>query len=309
MIPSEADSPAARSFLFLSFAKFRSALASTFLFKVPQIRNLCNFIFKLLKPRGVIKVTCEGHTLFVDGRDAVMIPHFVSGGRYEPEVTDFFRHVLRPGMTVFDIGANWGYFSLLAAALVGNQGRVFAFEPEPRNFALLQRNIRANGYTNIVAVPKAISNRQGTVTLFHDRRNLGGHSISEDCVPLKNRGGSVEVETTTLDEFVDALGEEKRVDLIKMDVQGAEGLVLERAHETLRRNKVRIVMEFWPSGLGRLGTDALQLLQELQVLGFEIRVAGQLEQEPLMGNKLLELVQSCKGPHSAAHQNLLLEKR
>ena len=73
-------------------------------------------------------------------------------------MTDVVTKEIQPGDTVLDLGANIGYFTLLFAKLVGNNGIVFAFEPEPQNIALLTKNIKINNYKNVTLVPKAVSN-------------------------------------------------------------------------------------------------------------------------------------------------------
>lgn len=97
-------------------------------------------------------------------------------GQYEPATTAVVMKVVTSGDVVVDVGAHWGYFTLLAASLCGTRGRVFAFEPHPRNLALLSKNVAANGLTNVVVVQKAVSNRAGTAELLQSPSTTG-HSI------------------------------------------------------------------------------------------------------------------------------------
>jgi precorrin-6B methylase 2 len=83
------------------------------------------------------------------------------GRAYEPMTTLAFHTLVQPGDRVVDVGAHVGYFTLLAARLCGPNGRVFAFEPHPDNFRLLERNIRENGAENVTAVRKAVADRAG----------------------------------------------------------------------------------------------------------------------------------------------------
>ena len=80
-------------------------------------------------------------------------------------------------MTAVDVGANLGYYTLLFAELVGPKGQVYAFEPVPYNASLLNRSVRANGYTNVIAVAKAVSNATGATTLHLNAGNFGNHTI------------------------------------------------------------------------------------------------------------------------------------
>ena len=92
-------------------------------------------------------------------------------GSYEPEVSATLREVLPPGATFVDIGANIGWFSLLAASLVGPTGRVIAIEPNPRNVALLRQSAKDNGFDNIDVVTVALGERRGAAALETDGSN------------------------------------------------------------------------------------------------------------------------------------------
>ena len=122
-------------------------------------------------------------------------------------------------MTVLDVGCGKGYFSLAIARMVGPTGRVIAFEPDPESFALLQKNVAANGYANVVLEQKALSNEPGSLKLYLAEENLGDHRI----YPVGERE-FVEVEAVTLDDYLAEKG--GRVDFIKVDTQGAEGVIL-----------------------------------------------------------------------------------
>ena len=143
---------------------------------------------------------------------------------------------------MLDIGANVGYYTLLAARLVGPSGMVYAFEPERSNFQLLVENITLNRYRNVVPVEKAVSNTCGRTELFLDPENFGAHSLSPQCCDTRSK--PVTVETVTLDNFLRRT-HDMHVDVIKIDVQGAEGLALEGARQMLAANpQLTIFMEF-----------------------------------------------------------------
>src|SRR5437867_4507919 len=173
----------------------------------------------------------QGFQMIITTKDDPGFPVNLLLGNYEPGATDVFNAVLRPGMTVVDIGANRGYFSLLSAKLVGPYGRVYAFEPEPHNYGLLLRNINLNKLSNILPLQLAVSNADGTGLLFLDPANPGGHTMYAD--PSLRPGHSVK--TTTLDCFLSERGWPS-VNLIKIDIEGGEPAALEGMRETLRRN-------------------------------------------------------------------------
>lgn len=211
--------------------------------------------------------------------------------RYEPETTRLFRRLLQPGMTVVDIGAHAGYFSLIGAGCVGPAGTVYAFEPFPASFQQLQRNIALNGYKNIHAVRRAVSDATGVHKFLvnpkgSDRNSLFAGEISWGA-------DSPEVETTRLDDFM----EERnwpRVDLIKMDIEGAEHAALAGMKQTLEKCGVRfLITEFSPPSLVAAGCDPQEFLQELANAGFSLyTIEGEEEPQPLNPSGFSGLVQA-----------------
>jgi FkbM family methyltransferase len=193
-------------------------------------------------------------------------------GKREAYMTHLFKAMLQPGMVVCDIGSYIGYYALLAAQRVGNSGRVFAFEPDPHNFAYLSRNIRANGLDGIiVAVQKAVSDQSGCRPFYiHE----GDRSRSS----LFWREGNVRemtVECVRLDEFIDEFfGDETRgVDLVKMDIEGGELQALKGMERTLASSPSMVMfVECNPKVLRAAGGDARQLVEILENYGFVVQV-------------------------------------
>jgi FkbM family methyltransferase len=235
----------------------------------PGLMTLMSLLYRILKPKGRILTSVRNFKILLRGKDDVMTPEILTHGCHEPSESQVFLDHVKPGMTILDIGANIGYFSLLVFKKI-DSGKVYAFEPEPNNYATLTDNIALNHARNIVAVPKALSNQKGSCRFFLDEGNFGAHTFSSSNIQTQNRN-SIEVETIPLDDFVRDAG--IRVDFIKMDVQGAEGLVLEKATETLKRDTPKILMEFWPEGLRNLKTDPLSLLRQL-AKDYEISLIG-----------------------------------
>jgi FkbM family methyltransferase len=129
-------------------------------------------------------------------------------GFYEENETEMFEKIIKAGDTVLDISANIGYYTLIFAKLVGKNGRVFAFEPEPTNFALLKRNVRMNSYNNVVLEQKAVSNKTGKVKLYISE-NPGLHRIYNSYDGRK----FIEVEAICLDDYFKNY--DKNIDLLK----------------------------------------------------------------------------------------------
>lgn len=227
---------------------------------------------------------------------------------YEKAETELFKKAVKEGMVVVDIGANIGYYSLIAAMLVGESGKVYAFEPVPDNYVLLVKNIRANSYTNIVATQKAVSDSSGKARLFlsdmaHD------HSFStKNVISDRHRAGSIEVDTITLDEFFRKEAKQ-RIDIIKIDAEGAEWLILRGMENLIRINKkLKILIEFWPEGVRSLGSNPLELVNILYDNNFRVQLVDQDKQEI---NEISheQLTKMCERPVTGNGSiNLFIEK-
>ncbi|MCX6811322.1 MAG: FkbM family methyltransferase [Candidatus Berkelbacteria bacterium] len=244
--------------------------------------------------------------MYINAEDSGIAPDLLTSGMYEPFQTELLRKLITKNMTVVNIGANIGYYTLIAANKVGPNGKVYAFEPEPKNYQLLIKNIEKNGYKNILPIQVAISDKQGTLKLFLDKSNLGNPSLAEQNIGEKN--GFVEVKTNSLDNFFEKHSKDFKVDLLLMDTQGAEGLILDGAKKIIRNNKLKIIMEFWPWGLNNVGTDALNLLKRLKKYGFKI---GLINETNKCINYLLpeKIVGMCKNSQNGrGYVDLLLEK-
>jgi FkbM family methyltransferase len=192
-------------------------------------------------------------------------------GTREVLETEIFRRELEPEMTVMDLGANIGYYTLQAASIVGPSGKVYAIEPFPDNFALLRRNIERNGYESIVETFQlAISDRVGTARMY-----LGDANNLHTLVNLDPAGGrakpSIEVPTTTLDDFL--LGK-RPVDFLRMDIEGGECQVFDGMTETLKRSSLpRIFFEVHPEGPIDPDPRYTPRLERLLAAGYHCRYA------------------------------------
>ena len=215
-----------------------------------------------LKVAGV-----RGLVLYLDPSDYVMTPFLVKTGTWEPDETEWLVRTVQPGETFVDAGANIGYYTVIAARLVGESGKVYAFEPDPRNLELLRKNVRANGLTNVVIEPKALSNAPGPIKLFLAPNNKGDHRIYQ---PEGESRPSVDVEAVRLDEYLQIAG--RSLDVLKVDTQGAEGLILEGASGAFAREGDRpaIFMEFWPHAMRSMGTNPTALLEKLRSLRYKL---------------------------------------
>lgn len=151
-------------------------------------------------------------------------------GHYEIEKQAAVCRLVKPGMRIFDIGANAGFYTLAFSRLVGANGHVWAFEPLPENIRNLRRHVELNALRNVTVVDVAISDRSGSAQFQRAPSNSMGR--------LAEQGG-ITVQTVTLDDFCEQTG---GPDLIKMDVEGAESVVLEGARRTLLNHRPVILL-------------------------------------------------------------------
>ena len=186
-----------------AFSRLVAALSRAGVERVPGARPAYALLHRLVFPGGEQRVVVNGMPMWVDTRDRVIATHLLGDEIWEASETAAFLAHVRPGMCVFDVGANIGYYTLLAARAVGPSGRVYAFEPEPHNFELLTRNVAENRFTNVRAINAAVSNRVGVVRLHLDDANFGSASPSRSVRSVRRRAAPVEVETVRLDDYAD----------------------------------------------------------------------------------------------------------
>ncbi len=121
-------------------------------------------------------VDVKGNKMYIDPKRNPAIALYDIGG-YENVETQLFESHIKEGDVVLDLGANIGYFTLIAAKCVGANGKVYAFEPDPTNFSFLKRSVEINNYKNVVCEQKAVSNKNGVVKLFLHDYQTGAYTI------------------------------------------------------------------------------------------------------------------------------------
>ena len=252
-----------------------------------------NWVFDRLRQK---EVTVHGFPFLLDPLDSLELSIFRT---YEPFETSLLSAEIRPGMTIVDVGANIGYYTLLFSKLAGNAGRVYAFEPEPQNFSLLKQNLTRNNRTNVVALNRAASDQVGTSFLYLSSENYGDHQ----AYPSADGREKVPITMVRLDDCV-----EGPVNLIKMDVQGFEARALSGMETVIAASpRLTIFTEFWPEGLRRAGSDAAEFLRRLRSLDLEIFFINEYANrlEPADDAELLQRY----APPLGTHTNLLCRRR
>jgi FkbM family methyltransferase len=212
----------------------------------------------------------EGHRFQLEvhsSGDPIFAPQLAAaGGVWEPTETRIFDRLLADARVVFDVGANVGWYTTIASQTLGAQGQVFAFEPDPGTSALLESNLARNGLTNVRIIRTALSDRPGEAA-WDTSAHPGDFHIAQGPAPT---GATVLL--TTIDAFCAEHAVE--IDVLKMDVQGAEPRVLAGMMKTLQRQRRKpcILSEFWPWGIKRGGSSATIYLNTLEALGYEALV-------------------------------------
>jgi FkbM family methyltransferase len=209
-------------------------------------------------------VLVSGHRMLLHefSKDRWITPMLEAGKLIEPFAAEWAGNFVRVGDICLDIGAHIGVGTLALARLVGPTGRVMAFEPEQGNFALLEANVRLNGYENVALHQAAVSNRSGEARLHVSDDNAGGHFLDNTT----NGGRTMPVPTIILDELLESI---ERLDFIKLDIQGAETAALQGMKRLLGQQECGVlIVKFWPAGLNRAGSNSEELLESLSDFGF-----------------------------------------
>lgn len=204
---------------------------------------------------GQVTEPIEGYPMCLDLADLVQRNTFMR--TWEVSEVRLMKRLLRPGAVFFDVGANFGYYTAVAARRVGPEGQVFAFEPEPGIFGSLSAWVNRAAIGQVRCVRAALSDREGMLTLYVPPPSFQNHdpSVFEYCTGMEK----VEVNRLTLDGFC----EDNRIahiDVLKLDVEGHEEQVLAGGEQTFRQGRVEWVLcEFNPQFSGQSGAELERL--------------------------------------------------
>ncbi len=207
-----------------------------------------------------------GFSIYTQMDDAA-VGRYVREDDYERDVSALFRARLRPGDHVLDLGANIGYFSMLSASLVGPAGSVIAVEPNPANARLVEASRRANGFDTVLVAQVAAGLSPGLLVLNRSHSNGTTSAVPDGTAAL------LDAETVGCVRADTLVPPNRRIALIKADVEGAEYLALGGCTATIRRDRPLIVSEFSPSLMpGISGISGPAYLDWLVGLGYRLHV-------------------------------------
>ena len=227
-----------------------------------------------LYPLAPVWVQVEPHVrMWLDPADYVS-HQILETGSCEPTSWAALQQHLAAGDTFIDVGAHIGYYSLRAAPVVGPSGHVIAIEPNPDTLPKLHGNIQASGATTINVQPFACAEVDATLDLFAaSRTNTGETSLSQSNASQDGPpAATYRVRARPLDDIVRDAGV-SRVDAVKIDVEGAEMMVLKGAHETLDRYHPALLVELVDRQLQAMGSSANEVVQFLHAHGYTARRA------------------------------------
>ena len=209
-------------------------------------------------------VEIEGRKMFTQNNDGLALSIFKI---YEPNQTEIVKKYVRKGDIVIDIGAHVGYYTLLMAQLVGKNGKVYSFEPDPVNFQLLKKSVEINGFENVVLIQKAVSNITDKVKLFLGDDDSAINRIYD--AKLGDAKESIDVESITIDEYFKE--NDELINFIKIDSEGSEVKIINGMKQFLSRNQELVMMtEFFPFLIKKSGDEPNQYLKSLEKSGFSL---------------------------------------
>lgn len=249
-------------FNFLEFV--RRIFSGKFTHSLPFIGRIYHFFYSYLKPDFVKN---DWGILYLDRGDILgLLRNNGISGKF---MTELVKKNIKKGDTAVDLGAHIGYFTTLFSNLVGNEGKVIAFEPDEKTFSILSKNISVNNLKNVYLSKLAVADKSGDANFYlygSGISSLGNLADMPDYLVNKN-APVARIYTTTLDNFFNS----ERVDFIKMDIEGSEGLALKGGEKLLSRKNLKILTEFTIQILERASkTSGKEFIQKLFDFGFKV---------------------------------------
>lgn len=249
--------------LLLLYKFFAKHLTGTNISRNPIARKLISNLNSKLKPEYVL---INGKKLFLDENDSLFLSLF----SHETMQVSLSKKEIKKGNVVLDIGAHIGYYTIIFSELVGPEGKVYAFEPHPKNFQLLKKTVETNNLTNVEIFQNIVSDKNQSVDFYLSKLDsIGNRMFVSDDADTK-----IKIDSITIDEFLK--NRNGKIDFIKMDIQGAEVLAIDGMKNTLRNNPhLKIIQEWWPTAIQKHGKEPDSHLNFLEKLGFNFYVVDE----------------------------------
>lgn len=248
------------------------------------IRIINDSIISSIKPDFI---EIRGHKMVIDSLDNLYLDIFKTHDEFE---TKFVERIIKKGDIVIDVGAHMGYYSLLFAKLVGKEGKIFAFEPDPKNFSRAEKNIKLNNYTNVLLTQKAVSDKTGDATLY-----LGDLSGGNSIMSTKENQKKISIKSVKLDDFFEH--GEKKIDFVKLDAEGFEYAIIHGMESILSQNKELVLLvEFYPELIKKAGVEPIEYIKLLDSNGFELYELDEKNEEVIALNDFKQIIQKYSHP-------------
>lgn len=213
------------------------------------------------------KINVNGYQMFVIPKDKGISEELSMFKIHEPLNTKFLAKQLQEGMICLDIGANLGYFAFLESSKVGKTGKVIAVEPAPITYELFKKNIELQKYQNISSYNFAFSNNIGTVDFFISNSSNWSRIVGEKDPYHGDEGKIIKIECKPIDDFIEELGL-KKLDLIRIDLEGYEYEIFQGAKKTLSQLKPMLQIEVHRDFMGI--EKSLTFLKNLKNIGYDV---------------------------------------
>lgn len=253
------------------------------LYKLPYVLKIIIYLimslYSFLLPDKIYLVSYPGGKIYLNLREGIMTREILLG-IYETPKMNLFKRTLKPNMTVIDVGAHRGYFSFLAAKIIEDKGNIYSIEPALTNFSWLKKGVKINKYNSIKLFQLAISNKNGFLKLFEGDKS-GHHSLTGDM-----GHGSTVVKVQKLDDFVEE-NNIKKVDLIKIDVEGADIEVIEGAKKLLQQENLKIVMDI--HNIDREKLFNIFRENNYSIYKYNLTKITKIEEKEFVNNKIYEI--------------------
>lgn len=220
-------------------------------------------------------VNILGYELYFDLWENETLSNIIrDNGYYSKHDINILSTYLKNGGYFIDVGANIGWYTIIASKLIGDNGKVITFEPEPNNCRILNKNIHNNGCDNININTLGLGDESGIVPFYLNPENFGDHSISSTthlrCFNPKDPK-EIKVSMIRLDTYLD-IDEFKKVGLIKLDVQGSEAKALRGMARLLEKYKPPILMEYSPAHLYSAGSSPFEIFAIIDIYNYKINL-------------------------------------
>ena len=234
------------------------------------LAGIWRVLFYLIRPSTPFIMRLPHYRLWVHPTKGTLTRVVLRRGYWEPAETAFFISRLKPGAFVVDAGANFGHYALVASGIAGPEGLVVAFEPFPKNYALLQSNVALLPTGNVVAEQAGLAAASGTMDLITDEGNPGGHSFNPNLI--WKEGAKIPVPIYALDDYIEERCAGRKLDMLKSDTQGYEWQLISGARKTILRDKPAVLCEVAPKALAAIGDSHEELLRFFEEAGYSMLI-------------------------------------